>query len=201
MTGAGQRAVAYPDRIEAERLGSLAQGQQRPRRRATERVLLHSAVDYAVAEGLADLTLRPLADALGVMPNTLVHHFGSKEKLLSAILNGVRDRLRAMRAQMESDGGETPLKGVWEWTSDTQRLPFFRSFFEAYGLALHQPERYRAFLDRVISDWLAVADVERATLELAVVRGLLLDLLTTGERDRVDAAFALFLARAPLESV
>ena len=31
-----------------------------------------------------------------------------------------------------------------------------------------------------------------ATLELAVVRGPLLDLLTTDERERVDGAFALF---------
>ena len=46
-----------------------------PARRAQ---LLDEAVDYAVEHGLADLTLRPLADALGVMPNTLVHHFGTK---------------------------------------------------------------------------------------------------------------------------
>jgi AcrR family transcriptional regulator len=165
-----------------------------PRRRAQ---LLGAAVDYAVENGLADLTLRPLADALGVMPNTLVHHFGSKEELLSEILNGVRDRLRAMRAEMEKDPERAPLEGVWEWTSSPERLAFFRSFFEAYGLALHQPERYGPFLDRVVSDWLA--DAERAqltpaqaTLELAVLRGLLLDLLTTGERERVEAALALF---------
>jgi AcrR family transcriptional regulator len=169
-----------------------------PARRAQ---LLEEAVDYAVEHGLADLTLRPLAIALGVLPNTLVHHFGSKEELLSAVLNGVRDRLLAMRAQMESDPTETPLRGVWEWTSSLERLPFFRSFFEAYGLALRQPERFRPFLDRVVGDWLAATNVEQATLELAVVRGLLLDLLTTGERDRVDAAFSLFLARAPRASV
>jgi|HubBroStandDraft_2_1064218.scaffolds.fasta_scaffold00167_24 AcrR family transcriptional regulator len=159
--------------------------------------LLQAAVDYAVERGLADLTLRPLAQALGVMPNTLVHHFGSKEELLSAILNGVRDRLRAMHAQMEQNApARASLEGVWEWTSSPGRLAFFRSFFEAYGLALQQPERYASFLDRVVADWLAVGgEPERATLELAVVRGLLLDLLTTGERDRIDAAFALFIDR------
>jgi AcrR family transcriptional regulator len=157
--------------------------------------LLEAAVDYAVERGLADLTLRPLAEALGVMPNTLVHHFGSKEELLSAILNGVRDRLRAMWVQMEQDASaRAPLEGVWEWTSSLERLAFFRSFFEAYGLALQQPERFAPFLDRVVADWLVVGgEPERATLELAVVRGLLLDLLTTGERERIDAAFALFM--------
>jgi AcrR family transcriptional regulator len=161
-----------------------------PARRAQ---LLEAAVDYAAERGLADLTLRPLAEALGVLPNTLVHHFGSKEELLSAILNGVRDRLRAMHAQMEDESKRAPLEGVWEWTSSPERVALFRSFFEAYGLALHQPERFRPFLDRVVADWLMGAEPVRATLELAVVRGLLLDLLTTGERDRVDAAFALFM--------
>src|SRR5713101_2842966 len=119
-----------------------------PARRAE---LLQSAIDYAIEHGLADLTLRPLAEALEVMPNTLVHHFGSKEELLSAILNGVRDRLREMRAQMDADPREDPLEGVWRWTSSPERLPFFRSFFEAYGLALRQPERFGPFLDRVVS--------------------------------------------------
>jgi AcrR family transcriptional regulator len=160
-----------------------------PARRAQ---LLESAVDYAIERGLADLTLRPMADALGVLPNTLVHHFGSKEELLSAILNGVRDRLRVMRARMQADPEQTPLEGLWAWTSSPERTAFFRSFFEAYGLALRQPERFGPFLDRVVADWLVAADVEQATLELAVVRGLLLDLLTTGEHDRVDGAFALF---------
>jgi AcrR family transcriptional regulator len=159
--------------------------------------LLGAAVDYAIEHGLADLTLRPLADALGVRPNTLVHHFGSKEELLSEILNGVRDRLRAMRAGMEQDPEQAPLEGVWEWSSSPERLAFFRSFFEAYGLALHQPDRYRPFLERVVGDWLAEAEraqltPAQATLELAVVRGLLLDLLTTGDRDRVEAALSLF---------
>jgi AcrR family transcriptional regulator len=158
--------------------------------------LLDAAIDYAVEHGLSDLTLRPLADALGVMPNTLVHHFGSKEDLLSEILNGVRDRLRAMRAGMEGDPSGDPLTGVWEWTANPERLSFFRSFFEAYGLALRRPQSFEPFLARVVSDWLPVEESQReqATLELALLRGLLLDLLTTGERDRVEQALARFAA-------
>jgi AcrR family transcriptional regulator len=169
-----------------------------PARRAA---LLEGAIDYAIANGLADLTLRPLAEALGVMPNTLVHHFGTKEQLLIEILNGVRDRLRELRAEIDAEPGEDPLEGVWRWTSDPEHLPFFRSFFEAYGLALRDPDRFAPFLERVVRDWLADAaedphiDAEAATLELAVVRGLLLDLLTTGERARVDGALRLFAQR------
>jgi AcrR family transcriptional regulator len=158
--------------------------------------LLEAAIDYAIEHGLSDLTLRPLAEALGVVPNTLVHHFGSKEELVSEVLNGVRDRLRAMRAEMQDDPDADPLMGVWEWTSSPERLSFFRSFFEAYGMALRQPESFELFLARVVEDWLTAepADRERATLELALLRGLLLDLLTTGERDRVERALARFAA-------
>ena len=163
--------------------------------------LLEATVDYAVEHGLVDLTLRPLAHALGVRPNTLVHHFGSKEELLSAVLNGVRDRLRTMRAQIADDAEQDPRVAVWEWTSNDQRLSFFRSFFEAYGLALRRPEQFRPFLERVVSDWLPRTEAAGATLELATMRGLLLDLLTTGERDRVQSAFELYLRRSPAPSV
>jgi AcrR family transcriptional regulator len=163
-----------------------------PKRRAE---LLDGAVDYAIEHGLSDLTLRPLADALGVLPNTLVHHFGSKEQLLSEILNGVRDRLRAIRGDGDAVRPRESLREVWAWTAAPARSAFFRSFFEAYGMALRRPESFRSFLDRVVADWLAHVPQEQlaeATLELAVVRGLLLDLLTTGERARVEDAFVRF---------
>ncbi len=78
--------------------------------------LLAAAVDYAIEHGLSDLTLRPLADALGVMPNSLVHHFGNKDTLLTAILNGVRERLRdTVRRQLASDPDSDLLRGAWAW--------------------------------------------------------------------------------------
>jgi AcrR family transcriptional regulator len=157
--------------------------------------LLNGAVEYAIEHGLSDLTLRPLADALGVMPNTLVYHFGSKEELLSAILNGVRDRLRDvyLKAQAGDRTHQQAIADIWAWSSDEQHTEFFRSFFEAYGLALRQPQRFGEFLERVVADWLPIDHLEQSTLELAVLRGLLLDLLTTGERERVNGALARFL--------
>lgn len=156
--------------------------------------LLTAAVDYAIENGLSTLTLRPLATALGVQPNTLVHHFGTKGELVGAILNGVRERLRAMRQRMEEGRTVNPLWGVWEWTASREREAFFRFFFEAYGVALRDPDRYATFLERVVSDWIDPQEPAAATLELAVVRGLLLDLLTTGEHDRVESALARFQA-------
>jgi AcrR family transcriptional regulator len=167
----------------------------RPPDPARRQELLDRAVDYAIENGLGELTLRPLAQALNVQPNTLVHHFGSKEELLSEILNGVRDRLREMRARLAGQPAGDPLEGVWQWTADPARRSFFRFFFEAYGLALHRPQSFKPFLSRVVADWLPEAAPQQATLELAVLRGLLLDLLTTGERERVEGALALFAAQ------
>jgi hypothetical protein len=72
-----------------------------------------------------------------------------------------------------------------------------RLFFEAYGLALRSPDRYSDFLNHAIRDWLdeplAAIDDISATLAIATVTGLLLDLLTTGDRVRVEDAMERFL--------
>jgi hypothetical protein len=72
-----------------------------------------------------------------------------------------------------------------------------RLFFEAYGLALRHPDRYSDFIDHAIPDWLdeplAAVDEISATLAIATVTGLVLDLLTTGDRLRVEAAMERFL--------
>jgi hypothetical protein len=72
-----------------------------------------------------------------------------------------------------------------------------RLFFEAYGLALRHPDRYSDFIDHAIHDWLdeplAAIDDVSATLAIATVTGLVLDLLTTGDRGRVEEAMERFL--------
>lgn len=157
--------------------------------------LLGAAVDYVIEHGLGGLSLRPLAAALGTEASVLLHHFGSKEELLVQILNGVRDRLRQVRRRSSPQEGAGGLQAVWDWASDPRHEALFRLFFEAYGLALQRAGLYRAFLDHVVADWLGelVPELgpERSTLAIAALRGLLLDLLTTGDRPRVDAAARL----------
>jgi AcrR family transcriptional regulator len=164
----------------------------RPIDHARRQELIDGAVDYCVVHGVADLSLRPLAAALGTQAPVLLHHFGSKEQLVSAVLNRVRDQLRERGRNAESDSPRAGLGAVWAWASAPEQEPFMRLFFECYGLALRHPDRYSDFLDYVVSDWLATpmaaVDEVSATIAIAVVRGLLLDLLTTGDHDRVDAA-------------
>src|SRR5271155_5719078 len=54
--------------------------------------LLESVVDYVLDAGLTDLSLRPLAGAVGTSPRTLLYHFGSKEELTIAVVGAATQR-------------------------------------------------------------------------------------------------------------
>ena len=90
--------------------------------------------------------------------------------------------------------------------ADKQMWPRERLFFEVYGQALQGRPHTRALLDEIVDAWLeplvainrrmgiSGADARAAArLGLAVTRGLLLDLLATGDREGADAAMEHFL--------
>jgi AcrR family transcriptional regulator len=175
------------------------------RRRAE---LLDEVVDYTVEHGFSDLSWRPVAAALGVSTTTLVHRFGAKEQMLEAILGRLRERMLA--ATREALGEQPDLaasaRTAWARTSDPRRAAEFRLFFAVYGRALEAPQQFVDFLQHVVADWMgALRDAQgpdtdpatatrTATLVIATIRGLLLDLLATGDRDRVQEAAESFLA-------
>ncbi len=158
--------------------------------------LLQRVVDYVLERGLSDLSLRPLARAAGCDPSVLAHHFGSKDELVSVVLNEVRGRVREL-AESQRESARSPgerLRALWSWCAAPERDPLYRLFFEAYGIALQHPDRYRPFLDTVVADWLHwmadQTDETTATLAIAALRGLLLDLLATGDHVRTAAALS-----------
>lgn len=172
--------------------------------------LLQAIVDYLLANGLGDLSLRPLAAALEVSPRVLLYHFGSKEKLIVEGLAAARDREHAAIARRTqratAPSPEDVLRPTWARLSSPDMDSFLRLLFEVYGLALQDPERYEGFLDRVVSDWVQINErwlvgegVARGharilgTLLLATWRGLLLDILATGDRRRVQQAYEEFI--------
>jgi AcrR family transcriptional regulator len=177
--------------------------------------LLDAVVDYTVEHGFSQVSWRPVAAALGVSTTTLVHHFGTKEQMLVAILGRLRERIRVATSDMLGAQPDlaTAARAAWTRTSAPQQEAEFRLFFAVYGRALQAPQQFAGFLDRVVADWMSVlvdaqgpgADpataTRTATLVIATIRGLLLDLLATGDRDRVQDAAEDFLAtlerRAP----
>ena len=172
--------------------------------------LVRAAGGYVLEHGLAGLSLRPLAAALGTSPRMLLYHFGSKEQLVMAALDETRRRQAELLGtylaeQPDADPAEI-FRRLWRWLVSPEHLPFLRLFLEVYALSLQYPERFPGFAESDVRDilgWLDripfEIDVPReehenlVTLLLATHRGLYLDLLATGDRARVDRAQQTFM--------
>ena len=77
-----------------------------PRPRLLERALVVSeARRIAAAEGVQALTMRRLADALGVMPNALYTYFPDKAAILDAVLDNVVGDVSRPRSGQELAAG------------------------------------------------------------------------------------------------
>ena len=57
-------------------------------------ILTGEIIDHVVRHGLSDLSLRPLADAIGTSARLLIYHYKSKEALLGEVLDIMQTRLR-----------------------------------------------------------------------------------------------------------
>src|SRR2546422_10730222 len=91
--------------------------------------LLSGVAGYLLEHGLADLSLRPLAAAIGTSPRMLLYHFGSKEQLVVEALAEARERETALFSQRARDTGaaENPeqlANRAWGWIPDPANEPF-----------------------------------------------------------------------------
>ncbi|MET8667659.1 TetR family transcriptional regulator [Streptomyces tendae] len=186
--------------------------QEAPTPSARRNELLEAAYRYALAHGLADLSLRPLADAVGSSPRVLLFLFESKDGLLRALLARARaDELALLDRVGQPDrpaGLAAAVERVWTWLAAKEHRPLLRLWAEAYARSLTHPEgAWAGFARATVDDWLGVLagfqapserDSEdgavRRTLALAVLRGALLDLLATDDEERLTAAVAHQLA-------
>ncbi|SDL73293.1 TetR/AcrR family transcriptional regulator [Nonomuraea jiangxiensis] len=181
---------------------------------ARQQELLERAYVYVLDQGLAGLSLRPLATAIGSSPRVLLFLFGSKEGLTKALLARARSdeleflaRTRALAQDVGERGDLTAaVRATWQWLSAEPTRPLLKLWFEAYAHSLIEPEGpWADFARQTVEDWLellaeaqfpdlttATATAER-TLALAVLRGALLDLLATGDLARVSAAIEHYL--------
>jgi AcrR family transcriptional regulator len=171
--------------------------------------LLAAAIDFVSQHGLLDLSLRELAAAIGTSHRMLIYHFGSKEGLMVAIVQAVEAAQREFFENLSEATNVPPVelaRMAWKRFTDPALAPNERLFFELYGQALQGRPGTRGFLDEIVSSWvesMAAFAVQRgvaeptaradARLAVAVTRGLLLDLLATGELDEVTAAHERYL--------
>jgi AcrR family transcriptional regulator len=175
--------------------------------------LLDAAIEYTAEHGISDLSLRSLAAALGTSHRMLIFHFGSKEGLWAEIARTVDRRQREQLSGFPPEPGLPPgelMRAWWKHFSAPALWPYERLFFELYAQALQGRPHTAGFLEEFLGgviDWLeplvAAAAARgipvsqaRAHLRLgvAVTRGLLLDLLATGDTQAADQAMDTFIA-------
>jgi AcrR family transcriptional regulator len=171
--------------------------------------LLDAAIDYVSTEGIGEVSLRTLAAALGTSHRMLIFHFGSKEGLWIEIVRSVEERQREVLREILPDPSrpvDEAMRAWWKHISDPNLWPNARLFFELYGQALQGRPHTVEFLDGIVEDWVEpAAEINvalgvpeplaraHARLGVAVTRGLLLDLVATGDRKAVDAAMDVFI--------
>ena len=163
--------------------------------------LLDALIEVFAAGGIGGRSLREVAAAVGTSHRMLLHHFGSREELLLAIVEEVERRQAATLAASPDDAADA-LAAMWADVRRPELWPFERLFFECYARAAQGEEPFRRMLPGAVDGWLAAvedrtdgaADPAMVRLGLAVTRGLLLDLVATGDREGVDAAAARFVA-------
>ncbi|MFE9746267.1 TetR/AcrR family transcriptional regulator [Saccharothrix saharensis] len=173
---------------------------------AARQRLLTAVVEHLASHGLADVSLRGLAEAVGTSHRMLIYHFGSMEGLLVEVVRAVEAKQRAVLASLPTDDPAEAARAFWRTLTDPALRAHERLFFELYAQAAQGRPGVTPLLDGIVTDWLEpVAAVQRALghppavaqararLGLAVARGLLLDLIATDDLAAVNAAMDEFI--------
>ncbi|MCO1658476.1 TetR/AcrR family transcriptional regulator [Pseudonocardia humida] len=171
--------------------------------------LLEAAYRYVLANGLAELSLRPLAKHIGSSPRVLLYLFGSKDGLVQALLARARRAEMAMLADLgapshdpRADRMAEVVDRLWAWVSAEEHRALLALWLEGYARSLTDPGGpWAGFARATVEDWLQVLaaaqpeDVRHGedgraqrTEVLALLRGALIDLLATGDLERTGAA-------------
>jgi AcrR family transcriptional regulator len=174
----------------------------RPVDTARREELLGAVVATCASDGLGHRSLRDIAAAAGTSHRMLLHHFGSREGLMVAVVEEVEARQTALAASLDGPAGPL-LAAMWAHLSDPDLRPFERLFFESYARGASGEAPFDRLVPGAVDGWLRSAadigdepdpDPAFTRLALAVVRGLLLDLVATGATAETTAALHRFVA-------
>jgi AcrR family transcriptional regulator len=173
----------------------------RPRDEARRRELLDAVIEAYATGGIGRRPRRAVAEEVGTSHRMLLHHFGSRDELLVAVVEEVERRQVVVLGGLPEDP-VAALAAMWADLRRPELRPFERLFFECYSRAAQGEEPFTRLLPAAVQGWLDAADRHTggavdpafARLGLAVVRGLLLDLVATNDEAGVDAAAAAFSA-------
>ncbi len=175
--------------------------------------LLDRIVVYLADHGLAQATLRPMAASLDVSINRLVHHFGSKEELITAALDrGIQQQIAVQNVWLKRQPHIAQVelyRRWWRWmNASPSNLALVRLNYEAAALDTSVTGLAGDVRADQIGVWrhdlehrLLVEGVpaDRVELEAGLIKagfsGLIMDLIATGERKRLTIACDVWLDR------
>ena len=169
--------------------------------------LRDAALAYLVEHGLTGVSLRPMAAQLGTSARILIFHFKSKEGLMTEVMEELHARLQAsfLKLSESPDRSVPPLKRFWLWARDRKNFLYLRLLYESQIAAARDGKQYGRHLKKSSTDWQrlvfqrlseSVRSQEMATLCIAVFDGLFLELIVTGDRQRLTRAMDYFIAIA-----
>lgn len=174
----------------------------RPLDHAKRAELLAGVIDYIAAHGLTDLSLRPLAAALGTSSRMLIHYFGTKEHMLVAALETQRPNLSVAFVDAHTTGEvREVLHRLWEENAAGETSTSTRVVVQVLAAASVRQGPFLDYANRAVKSFtggLAAAlecldtPVDEpeavATILISGLRGLLVDRYVTGDKDRTDRA-------------
>jgi AcrR family transcriptional regulator len=173
-----------------------------PRGEARRRQLLARVVDDIAVNGLVDFSLRRAARAAGTTHKVLLYYFDGADDLLTQAVLQLRER-RITRALTSAAQAPVPqtladrVRGVWAALASEES----RALDQAIGLTMYDPARYarlgatasERYVPGLISicppGWSEQRKYEVAEMIMAVMRGFIVEWLTTGDAAGVEAGF------------
>ena len=181
--------------------------------------LLDDIVRHLADHGLAAVSLRGIAGALGMSLNRLTHHFGSKAQLLATALRRATDIQEQVSVGWETvDPGISQadlLRKWWAWINESpENLALCRRGIEAAaldatvtGLAgevrADQIGVWRTHIERrLLAAGVPPAESRtEASATKALFTGLVIDLMASGESDRDRLSVTLEVGLQRLEAL
>ena len=159
--------------------------------------LLDRVITEAAMNGLADRSLRELADAADTSHRMLLYHFGSRAGLVAAIVERVETDQRLALTDMarRAESAADLVRLLWDQVSSPELRPFVRLFFECVaatgGEGLTDP--WLEVGDQVAATIGETTDEDMLRLGVAVSRGLLIDVLATGDSGPATRSLERFI--------
>ena len=171
--------------------------------------LLEAVIAHLSESGIGSISMRELGAAIGSSHRMLSYHFGSRDELLRQVSSEVERQQRERLIALLDDERLHPVEIMRSMTAafiDPAIEPHEQLFFELYARALR--DEHDTFAVDSVERWVepvtrlfwrlgyeAQGAEDEARLSLAVSRGILLDLLATGDHDAVTAATEAYFTR------